>query len=216
MKRFWGPALGALALGATILSTRPAITAPAKAPGDTTISVGYVDVQKVLQDSPAAVNARKEAESLKTRLQEQLAMQGDLLFLAEPEQEELKKLQAKEQTSDKEKARIADLQRKSQAAEEELRTLQQKTGASDAEKVRLSELSNMRSRNMSRLQLAQQNAQEELDKRAGDLMEALQTRILKAVETVATEEQLSMVVDKQARLYGGRDITEMVVNRLKK
>ena len=77
MKRFWMPALGALALSAAILATRPAITAPAKAPGDTTISVGYVDVQKVLQDSPAAVNARKEAESLKTRLQEKLAQQQE-------------------------------------------------------------------------------------------------------------------------------------------
>ena len=47
-------------------------------------------------------------------------------------------------------------------------------------------------------------------------MEALQGRILKVVEAVATQEKLSMVVDKQARLYGGRDITALVVDKLKK
>ena len=47
-------------------------------------------------------------------------------------------------------------------------------------------------------------------------MDALQARILKVVEEVATDEKLSMVVDKQARLYGGRDITELVVAKLKK
>jgi Skp family chaperone for outer membrane proteins len=216
MKRIWVPALCAAALGAAILATRPAITAPARGAGDTTISVGYVDVQKVLQDSPAAVNARKQAEELKSKLQEDLAMQSDLIYLAEGEQEELKRLRAKTQTSDKEKARIAELQKKSQAAEDELRGLQQKSSPSDTERARMSELNNLRTKNMRGLQVAQQTAQEELDKRAGALMEDLQNRILKAVETVATDEKLSMVVDKQARLYGGRDITELVVNRLKK
>jgi Skp family chaperone for outer membrane proteins len=218
MKRFWMPALGVVALSAAILATRPAITAPAKGQGDTTISVGYVDVQKVLQDSPAAVNARKEAEALKTRLQEKLAQQQEFIFLTSAELQELGALQdkAQAQTTDKEKARIAELQKKSQSAETELRTLQQKGTPSDTEKARMQELTTLRTQNMNRLQMAQQQAQEELDKKAGDLMDGLQNRILKAVEEVATDEKLPMVVDKQARLYGGRDITESVINKLKK
>ena len=128
----------------------------------------------------------------------------------------MKALQDKTQPSDKDKARIADLQKKSQAAEQEYRNLAQKTSPTDAEKSRLAELSNLRSRNTARLQAAQQSAQEALDKGAGDLMEALQGRILKVVEAVATQVKLSMVVDKQARLYGGRDITALVVDKLKK
>lgn len=216
MKQIWLPALGVAALGAALLASRPAITAPARGAGDTVISVGYVDVQKVLQDSPAAVNARKNAEALKTQLQGRLASQSTYIFLTEAEQNELQALQEKEKATDKDKARIADLQKKSESAEAEYRTLQQKAGASDAEKARLAELAGMRTRNMGRLQQAQQRAQEELDKKASDLMEDLQGRILKAVEAVATDEKLSMVVDKQARLYGGRDITEMVVAKLKK
>ena len=216
MKRFWLPALGAVILAGGILASRPAVTAPAKGAGDTDIPFGYVDVQKVLQDSPAAVNARKEAEALKSQLQGRLALQGELLYLTDAEQDELKALQDKTQPSDKDKARIAELQKKSQAAEEEYRHLAQKTSPTDAEKSRLAELSNLRSRNTARLQEAQRIAQENLDKGAGDLMEALQGRILKVVEAVATQEKLSMVVDKQARLYGGRDITALVVDKLKK
>jgi Skp family chaperone for outer membrane proteins len=218
MKRFWMPALGVVALSAAILATRPAITAPAKGQGDTTISVGYVDVQKVLQDSPAAVNARNEAEALKTRLQEKLAQRQEFIFLTNTELQELGTLQDKPQpqTTDKEKARIAELQKKSQSAEGELRGLQQKGSPSDTEKARMQELTTLRTQNMNRLQMAQQQAQEELDKKAGDLMDGLQNRILKAVEEVATDEKLPMVVDKQARLYGGRDITESVINKLKK
>jgi Skp family chaperone for outer membrane proteins len=215
MKRFWLPALGAVMLAGGILASRPGTTAPAKGLGDTEISVGYVDVQKVLQDSPAAVNARKEAEGLKQHLQEQLALQGDLLFLTDGEQTELKGLQDKAQNTDKEKQRIAELQKKSHDAEAELLALQQKTNATDAEKSRMAELSNMRSRNTTQLQAAQQRAQEDLDKQAGALMDQLQDRILKVVEQIATQEKLSMVVDKQARLYGGRDITELVVTKLK-
>lgn len=215
MKRFWLPALGALVLTGSILASRPAITAPAKGVGDTEISVGYVDVQKVLQDSPTAIKARKDAEDLKTQLQSRLALQGDLLFLSEAEQQELQTLQDKEPKSDKEKQRFADLQKKSRDAEAELLALQQKSTPTDAEKSRLVELSNLRSQNTTRLQDAQRKAQEDLDKQAGALMDALQDRILKVVEQVATQEKLAMVVDKQARLYGGRDITELVVARLK-
>jgi Skp family chaperone for outer membrane proteins len=218
MKQFWLPALGVVVLAGGILVGRPGTTAPAKGVGDTEISVGYVDVQKVLLDSPAAVEARKHAEDLKTQLQGQLALQGDLLFLSDAEQTELNGLEEKPQTSlsDKEKQRIAQLQKQSHDAEAELLALQQKSQPTDTEKSRMSDLSNMRSRNTTRLQKAQQSAQEDLDKQAGALMDQLQERILKVVEQVATQEKLAMVVDKQARLYGGRDITGLVVDKLKK
>src|SRR4051812_6105751 len=113
MKRIWMPALGTLALAVALVASRPAKTAPAKGAGDTVISVGYVDVQKVLQDSPAAVKARKDAEDLKTKLQGDLALQQDLIFLNDADQAELKGLQEKEPKSDKDKGRIGDLQKKS-------------------------------------------------------------------------------------------------------
>jgi Skp family chaperone for outer membrane proteins len=215
MKRFWMPALGVLALAGALVAIRPANTAPAKSAGDTTISVGYVDVQKVLQDSPAAVKARKDAEDLKQQLQDQLALQQDMIFLEDADLTELRTLQDKAQKTDNDKARIAALQKKSQAAEEEWRGLQQNTQPTDVQKARLAALTSLRSRNTAALQAAQTKAQEDLDKRASDLMDGLQSRILKVVEQVATDEKLTMVVDKQARLYGGRDITDLVVGKLK-
>jgi len=145
-----------------------------------------------------------------------LAQFSSLLFLPDADQTELKTLQDKAQPSDSEKARIAALQKKSEQTEAEYRTLQQKPTPTEAEKARLQELVTMRTKNMAKLQAEQQKAQEELDQKAGELMDSLQGRILKVVEEVATDEKLSMVVDKQARLYGGRDITTLVVDKLKK
>src|SRR5690242_6460749 len=124
MKQFWMPALSIAALGVALAASHPARTAPAKGAGDTTIAVGYVDVQKVLQDSPAAINARKDAEALKAHLQDQLAQMSNLMFLNDGEQTELTTLQAKADPSDKDKQRIAELQKKSENAETEYRTLQ--------------------------------------------------------------------------------------------
>src|SRR5204863_485726 len=84
--------------------------------------------------------------------------------LDDADQAELKTLQNKDPKTDKDKARIADLQKKSQMAEDEWRTLQQNTQPTDAQKSRLSELTNLRSRNTTALQAAQQKAQEDLDK----------------------------------------------------
>jgi outer membrane protein len=61
-----------------------------------------------------------------------------------------------------------------------------------------------------------QARQDRLDQEGDKLMAGLQEKILKAVEDVAREQGLTMVVDKQARLFGGEDITKAVVGKLKK
>jgi hypothetical protein len=47
-------------------------------------------------------------------------------------------------------------------------------------------------------------------------MQTLQVRVLKSVEAAAIAEKLPLVLDKQARLYGGRDLTAQVIPRLRK
>ena len=44
----------------------------------------------------------------------------------------------------------------------------------------------------------------------------MQTQILKVVTEVAKAQNIEIVVDKQALLYGGRDITSLVVQKLPK
>jgi Skp family chaperone for outer membrane proteins len=190
--------------------------ASAAAPKSTGVAVGYVDLKSIFTDAPVAQAAVKRAEELKGQLQGELALMQDTVALSEEEQKELRTLLGKQNATDKEKARIAELRGKTGKLDEELVQLQQKPTPTEAEKARMQELTQLFSRARTKLRQEMDARQTRLDQEGDKLMHSLQEKILKAVEDVAREQGLSMVVDKQARLFGGEDITRAVVGKLKK
>jgi Skp family chaperone for outer membrane proteins len=205
------PALAVAGLGAMLLTVRPGDTAPRPA----AVPLGFVDIKAVFQQAPAAQAAVKQAEQLKAQLQNELALKQDTLALTDAERTELNGLLAKASPSDKEKARIAELRGKTGKLDEELRSLRQKPTPTDAEKARLQELTQLLSTAENKLRTDMEALQTQLDQKGDELMSGLQDKILKAVEEVAKDQGLAMVVDKQARLFGGVDITPQVVGKLK-
>jgi Skp family chaperone for outer membrane proteins len=206
------PALAAIGLGVFFLTARPADTAARAAAGP----LGYVDIQLVFQQSPVAQEVKKQGEQLKAQLDNQLAIEKDTLGLAEAERTELNTLLAKASPSDQEKARLAELRGKTAKLDEELRNLRQKPIPTDTEKARLQELTQLFSTAETKLGTDRETLQGQLDQKVDELMSGLRDKILKAVEEVGKDQGLAMVVDKQARLFGGDDITSQVVNKLKK
>jgi Skp family chaperone for outer membrane proteins len=205
------PALAATGLGIFFLTVRPADTAARAA-----VPLGYVDIQLVFQQSPAGQEVKKQLEQLHAQLQNHLALKKDTLGLTEAERAELNTLLAKASPSDQEKARIALLRGKTAKLDEELRNLRQKPTPTDTEKARLQELTQLFSTAENKLRTDMETLQGQLDQKGDELMSGLQDKILKAVEEVAKDQGLAMVVDKQARLFGGDDITSQVVGKLKK
>jgi Skp family chaperone for outer membrane proteins len=206
------PALAAIGLGIFFLTVRPADTAARAA----AVPLGYVDIKLVFQQAPAAQAAVKQAEQLKAQLQSELALKQDTVILTDAERAEMNSLLAKPTPSDKEKARIGELRGKTAKLGEELRNLQQKPTPTDTEKARLQELTQLFSTAENKLHSDMDTLQGQLDQKGDELMSSLQDKILKAVEEVAKDQGLAMVVDKQARLFGGDDITSQVVGKLKK
>jgi len=206
------PALAAIGLGVFFLTARPADTAARAAAGP----LGYVDIQLVFQQSPVAQEVKKQGEQLKAQLDNQLAIEKDTLGLTEAERTELNTLLAKASPSDQEKARLAELRGKTAKLDEELRNLRQKPIPTDTEKARLQELTQLFSTAETKLGTDRETLQGQLDQKVDELMSGLRDKILKAVEEVGKDQGLAMVVDKQARLFGGDDITSQVVNKLKK
>jgi Skp family chaperone for outer membrane proteins len=206
------PALAAVGLGVFLLTIRPADTAARAA----AVPLGYVDIKLVFQQAPAAQAAVKQAEQLKAQLQSELALKQDTLVLTDAERTELNGLLAKPTPNDKEKARIAELRGKTAKLDEELRNLRQKPTPTDADKARLQELTQLFRTAEDKLHTDMETLQGQLDQKGDELMSGLQDKILKAVEEVAKDQGLAMVVDKQARLFGGDDITSQVVSKLKK
>jgi Skp family chaperone for outer membrane proteins len=210
-KSLW-PALALAGLGAMLLTVRPADTAARAAAGP----LGYVDVQLVVQQSPAGQEVKKQLEQLHAQLQNQLELKKDTLGLTEAERTELNTLLAKASPSDQEKARIALLRGKTAKLDEELRNLRQKPTPTDTEKARLQELTQLFSTAENKLRSDMETLQDQIDQKRDELMSGLQDKILKAVGEVAKDQGLAMVVDKQALLFGGDDITSQVAGKLKK
>jgi Skp family chaperone for outer membrane proteins len=160
--------------------------------------------------------AVRQAEQLKSQLQGELTLMQETLALPEAEQKQLRELMEKKNPTDADKAKITELRGRTARLAEEQRSLQTKANASEAERARLKELTDLFMSAETRLQSEMENRQTQLNQKGDELMNSLQEKILKAVEESAREQGLSMVVDKQARLFGGVDITSNVVGKLKK
>lgn len=211
------PALALVALGVGLFAVHPGITTAApRSTSAATLPLGYVDIEKVFNDAPAAQAAVRQAEQLKNQLQSELTLMQETLALTEAEQRQLRELLDKKNPTEADKARIAELRGRTGKLAEEQRALQQKADLTDAERTRLKELTGLFMSAETRLHTEMETRQNQLNQKGDELMGALQDKILKAVEDAAKEQGLSMVVDKQARLFGGVDITASVVNKLKK
>jgi Skp family chaperone for outer membrane proteins len=209
------PALVVMTLGAVIVLARPGSTASGR--GDA-LPVGYVDMPEVADKSVVGQETQKQAKTLQTRLQDELEKKQQIAYLTTEQRSELEKLEAKadKDKTDPDKARIAELKGTTAKMEQELLALQQKTNPSAADGDRIKELTKKRQEAIDRFENDKGTAQNELDQQAEALIKSLNDKITKAVEDVAQQKGLAMVVHKEARVFGGVDITDAVIGRLKK
>jgi Skp family chaperone for outer membrane proteins len=217
MNRFrkLAPALVLVTLAAVVLSARPGSTASSK-PSASGQALGFVDMEAVAANSVVGQTTRKNMEALKTRFQDELERKKQVAYLTADQRKELDALQAKTDKSDADKARFAELQGLSAKMEQELLELSQKTNITEVDRKRIDELSKLAQAGRDQFEKDKEQAQNQLDEQAGVLVQQLTDRITKAVEEVAKKQDLAMVVHKEARIFGGLDITEAVVERLKK
>jgi Skp family chaperone for outer membrane proteins len=204
-----------LLVGGVVLA-RPGSTAAGKS--SAAIPVGFVDIDEVMDKSAAGQAAKKQAQVLRTQLESGLTKKQQMALLTAEQRAELEKLQAKpeNQKSDADKAKIADLTAAGDALEKELLALQQKASPTDADRGRIEDLTKRMMSARQALENDQQDAQKQLNDQGAKIMGDLQEKIYKAVEDVAKDRGLAMVVHKEARLFGGEDITDAVINKLKK
>ncbi|MBI3912272.1 MAG: OmpH family outer membrane protein [Armatimonadetes bacterium] len=205
--------LAGLALTALLLGSLPAKTAPAK--NDATI--GYVDLQ-VVSDEVKKTREWQDAvgEAIKTTeaLNRQLQDLEELRYLTEVERKEVETLEAKPKLSDQEKERVASLRGKSAAIDEEYNQLGLLPNATDEQKKRLAEVIRIREAGKRQLQQTQQELQNKVKSLEAKLLSDAQNRVLKLVSEVAQEQNLQLVMDRDAVLFGGRDLTDAVVKKL--
>jgi Skp family chaperone for outer membrane proteins len=180
--------------------------------------VGFVDlglVTEQVKQTPEWKQMVGEFENEKTRYRTELEDMQRLRYLTKTEREELTNLRAKTKASDAEKGRVDALLKRSDELEGEFRTLAGVEKPNDEQGKRLGELQKLRDQGIQILQEETEKRAGYLQKKEGELLQKMQDRILKIVGQVAEGKGMVMVVDRQAILFGGTDLTDDVVKKLK-
>lgn len=178
--------------------------------------VGFVDVAQVtdeIQKTQAwSVNVKKLNDE-RAKLKDEFESLVQIRYLTPVEKKELQDLSARTKPSDAEKARIEALKKKSDTLDAESNQLAQIEKPTEVQKTRIDTLRKLREEAIGALQDEKNKRQQALDKLQVDMLEDLQQKIIKIVQQVADSRGIVMVLDRQAILYGGQDLTQDVIKK---
>lgn len=209
----WAAAAAGALIAVCLVSSLPARSLQ----GRNSLALGYVDLQKVSDEvkktrewQQAVADAIKQTEELNRQLRDL----EELRYLTEAERRELQMLEGKVRTTQQEQERIAQLRRKSASIDEEFQSLALLTNATDEQKNRIRELAAIRDQGRRAVEQARREMQSRVDALERKLVNDAQSRVLKLVSEVAQQRNLELVLDRDAVLYGGQDITDGVLRKL--
>jgi Skp family chaperone for outer membrane proteins len=202
---------------AVIIITAVALAAPALAADPAPSSaVGFVDVQIVFDSYEKTTKSKNDLDTLYKELDLRLSTLATNTLLSESEAKELADLVVKVNQTDKDKERVKALQDQEMKLDAELKTLQGKKDPTEQEKARLKELQDRSSKAQDAVAKQGEEFKTKLETKQKALTDEIRADILKTVEEVAKAKGLTVVVDKIAVLYGGTDITQVVLDKLNK
>jgi outer membrane protein len=198
-----------------VLSIAVGLSAPAVA-ADAPFTAGFVDVQEVFSKYEKTAKSNSELEAFGNQLDAQLKALAQHKLLDDAEVKELQQLVVKADPTDKDRERLAALDEKQKGLDKELIDLQAKKEPTAQESARLKELQDKSTAADAALTKLSEEFEKQFGEKKNKLSEEIRNDILKAIEAVAKDKKLSLVLDKIAVLYGGTDITEPVISRLNK
>ncbi len=188
---------------------------------DPNSSVGYVDLNSISDEIKKTGNWQKMVQKATETRQTYSKELDDMVqrrHLTEAENKDLDTLRAKPKASDAETKRISDLLKRSDALDTEFNELANISSdkLTPQQQQRLQELSKLRAEAGQKLSLARNERERKLQELESQMLTDMQNRILKVVGDVAKGQNVGVVIDKQALLFGGRDLTSQVVQKLPK
>jgi len=185
-------------------------SAPAAAP----ISIGSVDIQKILAGYNKKATQETAFQAVVSNYQSALQVQQANAMLSEPEQQQLGSLLLKSNRTPADESQIKALETKSQADASELIALQQKSSPTDADQARRAILAQEQQNGQQVLQSVADTYKQAIDQRNQQESDAIATEIKAAVAAVAQQRGLTLVFDSSVAIYAANDITPLVLARL--
>ncbi|MCL5103953.1 MAG: OmpH family outer membrane protein [Armatimonadetes bacterium] len=181
---------------------------------DPELKVGVVDVEKVYKDAPRLKQYTEELNKYREGLGRKLELRSQNMMLSEEEVKELIDLSTKEGANDKDTARIKALKDAERAKDDELKQLQGTKDLKDQDKARLNELQAIRKKSEDTGTALTKDYDGLLQSKMQEVNGKAETEVRDAITKVASAKGLTLVVAKEAVLFGGNDVTDKVIDEL--
>jgi Skp family chaperone for outer membrane proteins len=213
--------LGALVLAGVVASSLPVLAvadknAATKTKSDS--SIGFVDLSQVTEEVKNGTEWKALATqytNAQTKAKNDLDLLAKQKYLTKQEQDELAALSAKTKQTDGEKARAAELVGRTTKIEQEHAQLAMIEKPTEQQNNRLKEINDLREKANNALQAEYEKKAKQLQEIEAQMLDSMQGKILKKVEEVAESKNLQVVLDRQAVLFGGQDLTADILKKLK-
>jgi len=198
---------------ATVIATI-CITGISAFAADNSTKVAVVDLQKVYKDAPRVKQYMEELDAFKGQLSQKLEIRSQNMMLDENEIKELIDLKLKATATDKDKARIKELEDSERARDAEFKQIQATKDLTDAQKARQAELQKLQSNSKTTGESLEKDYTANLDSKVQELDAKAKVDMQEAINKVADAKGLSLILDKSAVMFGGNDITDLVIAKL--
>lgn len=175
--------------------------------------IGLVDVQKVESSYQEFQAKKQEYQQFRQQELNKLHQQMVVAMLSEQDAKEYQGLLGLAAPTDAQKTRIAELEKAAAAAEQEMDSLgNSRQPLTDDQTKRLKELQ----AKAAAVDSSRDQVDGRLKSKYQELSDKLTANVKKAIEQVAKQEKLTVVLFKDQVLYGGQDVTDKVIEVLNK
>lgn len=181
---------------------------------DNSTKIAVVDLQKVYKDAPRVKQYMEELDAFRAELGQKLEIRSQNMMLNEDEIKELIDLKIKTTPTDKEKARITELEGMERSRDAELKQLQSTKDLTDQQKARQTELQNLQNSSKTTGESLEKDYNSNLQNKVQELDDKAKADMQDAINKVAEAKGYSLIFDKSAVMYGGTDITDQVIAKL--
>jgi Skp family chaperone for outer membrane proteins len=180
---------------------------------DAPVKIAVVDLAK-LDDSPRLKQYNEQFEALRKSLDDILGIRIQNLLLNEDEIKSLIDLKTKDKPTDAEQTKLKALEDESKKRNDELATLKQTKDLTDAQKTRQAELQQIEKKSRETGENLRKEYESQLNKKYSELMAQFRVDTKEAASKVAAEKGYTHVLASDAVLFGGTDITDLMIIKL--
>jgi len=198
-----------------LLATAFASAAGASFAADTEeVTWGVVDMDQVASRYGKMQELNQEFQDFQREQEQRLAQEHTTRLLDDVERQEFKDTAAMGAPTEERAQRLAELETLSNEREKKLIELRKKDDLTEEEQAELERFGALYERRMAELASLQTELQTSRLAKYEELSKLIEENVNQAIESVAEEQKLSVVLRKDAVLHGGADLTDDVVMKL--